>query len=372
MSKSIKEKEAIQGQHYFICGNDDFLVDREGRKIYTQHSASLPDDFSTEIINAEAQNVAKVESVIKQFIESAQMPSLFGGKKVIWLRAVNFLADTPTGRAEGTKIHLESLVEVLSKINYKDIDIIITASPVDKRTRIFKALKNTVHFYPMEENENLGQIIAQECQSQGVKITQDAIESLLLKVNNNSRLLMQEIQKLVTFVGENGTIDQKLIHELVSQFGENDFFEFSEAFFSLDINRTLTLLTQHFYTQKEARSLLSSLLNKLRLMIPLRSLLDGHSIDSSSYSINKNTLQKLAEEYGFPFGEAAQKNTFNLFNQNPWYLGKLASLVKKIPLKNLINFEFLLIKAFEDILEYSQAHEQEAIMHQLVVQCLAV
>lgn len=90
MANLAKEQTTVQsqGQYHFICGNDDYLIDREGRKLYTHHSAGLSDDFSCEIIDADAQNVPQVESIIKHFIDSAQMPSLFGEKKVIWLRGV--------------------------------------------------------------------------------------------------------------------------------------------------------------------------------------------------------------------------------------------------------------------------------------------
>ncbi len=46
---------------------------------------------------------AEVETTINRFRESVQTISMFGGKRVvIWLKDVNFLADTMTGRAEST------------------------------------------------------------------------------------------------------------------------------------------------------------------------------------------------------------------------------------------------------------------------------
>lgn len=376
MANLAKEKTTEQGQYYFICGSDDYLVDREGRKLYTQHTAGLSDDFSCEIIDADAQNVAKVESIIKHFIDSAQMPSLFGEKKVIWLRGVNFLADSPTARAEGSKTLVESFIEVLAKLDYSTVCIIISAAPVDKRTRAFKALKNTAFFQLLEDDSTpggLSQLITQECQAHGVKIGQDAIEALLLKVDGNSRLLIQEVQKLITFVGDDPKgISLKLVNEMVEQFGEGDFFEFSEAFFSLDLDWTLDTLTRHFFTQKESRPLIASLQNRLRLMIQLRVLLDAGSIEASSYGLNKNTLQALASEHDLPFADPSSKSGFNVFSQNPWYLGKLAVAAKKISLKKLIDFDLALIEAFEQILKHSQPHEQEAVMRQLVMRCLIV
>lgn len=372
MTNPVKEKSTSQPQYFFICGSDDYLVDREGRKLYTHHSAGLSDDFSCEIIDANAQNVANVESIIKQFIDSAQMPSLFAEKKVIWLRGINFLADSPTARAESSKSLVQTLIEVLAKLDYSTVSIIITASPVDKRTRLFKALKNTPSFQLLEDTTNphsLSQLISHECQTHNIKISQDAIDLLLLKTNNNSRLLLHEVQKLITFVANDSQpIDTKLINEMVAQFGESDFFEFSDAFFSLDLNWTLDALTRHFFTQKESRPLIASLQNRLHLLIQLRVLLDSSSIEPNSYGLNKNTLQSLASEYNLPFADPSTKSSFNIFSQNPWYLAKLTSVAKKIPLKKLIDFQLALIHTFEQILKFPQ--EQEAIMRQLVMQCL--
>lgn len=372
MADSIKEKTTAQSQYYFICGNDDYLVDREGQKLYSHHSTGLSTDFSCEIIEADAQNIAKVESIIKHFISSAQMPSLFGEKKIIWLRGVNFLADSQTGRAEGTKSLVETFIEILNKLDYSTVCIIITASPVDKRTRSFKSLKNTAFFQLLEDDSTpagLSKLITQECQAHNINITQDAIEALLLKVDGNSRLLIQEVQKLITHVSNNAEhIDSHLVNEMVTQFGESDFFEFSEAFFSLDLNWTLNALARHFFTQKESRPLITSLQNRLHLMIQLRTLLDSNSIEPNSYGLNKNSLETLASEHNLPFADPSNKSPFNIFSQNPWYLGKLATAAKKISLKKLIDLQLALIETFEQILKYP--HEQESIMRQLVMKYL--
>ncbi len=370
----MSDTEQPQARYFFICGSDDFLVDREAKSLYQKYSQGLADEFSKEIIDGTAQNLSKLELILKHFIESIQIPSLFGGNKVVWLRGINFLEDSPLGRCEGAKMHIDHLVTVLEKINPNSFSVILSASPVDKRTRGFKSLKAHSHFQLIEDESDpkaLALIVAEECKKYSITITPDAIQALLAKVNNNSRLLMQEIEKLSTYLGKsNNRIDMELITDMVPQFGENDFFEFSEAFFSLDFNWTLSALSRHFFIQKESRSLITSLFNKLHLLIPLRVLLDSGSLDGSSYGINKIALEKLAMEYQLSQVDGQNKSAFNLFTQNPWYLGKLAAIAKKIPLKKLIDFDFALIKVFEDILIYSQPEEQELIMRQFVIQSL--
>ena len=345
----------------FISGNDDYLVDREGKKRFSSLSAHLADDFAKEIIHANAQTVSQVDSILQNFTQSVQTLSLFGEEKVVWLRGVNFLADTVTGRAEGTKALVEKLQATLTQLDYSSINILITASPVDKRTRGYKQLSASGTSLNIPDSPE--SIISQECKALGVNITREAQEILVANLNGNSRLITQEINKLATFLGnESKTIDAPLVINLVPQFGEGDFFEFSEAFFSLDLQWTLDSINRYFFSQKESRPLISSLQNRLRILIQLRTLIDSGSL---SYSIDKPALDALAQTYTL---DLKVKSSFNIASQNPWYLSKLASTARNIPLRKLIDFQQAILTAFEALLIPSQS--QESVMKNLVLKCL--
>ena len=86
----------------FICGQDDFLVGRMGRRRFDELSGDAPDEFSQEVVNGFAANVDEVEAAVNRFREAVQTMPMFGGRRVIWLKDVNFLADSVTGKAETT------------------------------------------------------------------------------------------------------------------------------------------------------------------------------------------------------------------------------------------------------------------------------
>ena len=87
----------------FICRPDDFIVGRLGKERFeTLAAEAQADDFSREIINGFANNVDEVETAVNRFRDAVQTVPMFGGKRVVWFKDVNFLADTVTGRAEGT------------------------------------------------------------------------------------------------------------------------------------------------------------------------------------------------------------------------------------------------------------------------------
>jgi len=79
----------------FICGQDDYLVGRLGKERFDALAAGT-DEFSREIISGFAGNVAEVEGAVNRLRESVQTISMFGGRRVIWLKDV---MATSTGRA---------------------------------------------------------------------------------------------------------------------------------------------------------------------------------------------------------------------------------------------------------------------------------
>ena len=97
----------------FIAGQDDYLVDRLGQKRFHAANGEAGDGLAGEIINGFAANVGEVEAAINRFREAVQTMPMFGGKCAVWLKDVNFLADTPTGRAESTLALLDDLKAIL-------------------------------------------------------------------------------------------------------------------------------------------------------------------------------------------------------------------------------------------------------------------
>jgi DNA polymerase-3 subunit delta len=80
-------------------------------------------------------------------------------------------------------------------------------------------------------------------------------------------------------------------------------------------------------------------------------------------------MPRATAAYGARFIGATEKSSFNLFTQNPWYVGKLAGSAKLPPLRRLIDNQQDLITAFEEIIR--RPHDQEDVLRELAVRCLA-
>lgn len=357
----------------FICGGDDFLVSRMGKSLFEEKTQEIADDFSKEIVDGMANKVSEVEEAVNRFRQAVQTLPLFGDRKVVWFKDVNFLADSVTGRAEGTKEQVELLQQTLEGLDPASVLVIITAFPVDRRRAFPKWCEKNGDFHLTgsdKKPENvLYPLIDDECQALGVAITPGAREVLIAKLSGNTRLVIEELRKVAVYLGEEGdTIEERHIIELVPDFGESDFFEAAEAFYALDLEWTLDAIRRHFFSNKDSRGLITTLQGRNRILIQLRVLIDSGEIKLGPRGLSKNALENAARTYAHHFGDSSDKSNFNVFTQNPWYLGRLAQPIGKLPLRKLIDFQTAFVGAFEDIL--NRPDEQEEVMRELAIRCL--
>lgn len=359
----------------FVCGADDFLVGRAGRELFDRMSADAVDDFSREIIGGQAGRVDDVESAVNRFREAVQTLSLFGGRRYVWLKDVNFLADTPIGRFEGTLTQVEALKEILEQVDPVHAGVLVTAAPIDRRRVFYKWVEKSAGFQFLGgdsagDTSALEAVALAEAREQGVGIDPGALNLLIGKLRGNTRLLVEEVRKLATYLGEDGaTIDEKLVAEMVSDFGDGDFFEAADAFFSGDLRWTLDALHRHFFAGGDARPVLSSLQNRNRILIQLKVLMDSGEVRLGGRGLDKPSFDRAAQAYADAFGAATDKNSANVFTQNLWYLGKLASQSKLPALRRMIDNQQEFMNAFRGILD--RPKEQEEVLRDMAVRCLA-
>jgi len=358
----------------FVCGPDDFLVGRLGRERFeTLAAEAQADEFSREIVNGFAGNVDEVETAVNRFRDAVQTVPMFGGKRVVWLKDVSFLADNVTGRAEGTLRQVEALQEILAKVNPDEVSVVLTAAPVDRRRSFPKWCEANGDFTLAGGDadnaaEALAGVALAEARACGVTFGDGAVEVLLNKVGANTRLLTEEVRKLANFA-DGAVIEADHVIMLTPNMAEGDFFESAERFFSGDLPGTLRALAQHFFTGGDARPILSSLQNRNRILIQARVLIDAGDLRAPGpYGFDKAAWARAQGAYAEHFGGSTEKSGYHLFTQNQWYAGKLVSTGRLPPLRRLIDNQQEFLAAFEEIIR--RPNEQETVLREMAVRCL--
>ncbi len=356
----------------FVGGSDDFLVGRLGKERFDAWAAEVTDEYAREVISGFSGNVGEVEAAVNRFRESVQTVSMFGGKRVVWFKDINFLADTVTGRAESTLKLVVDLQQILESLNPDETAVLITAAPIDKRRSFPKwCEKNADYALAGGDGDNaaaaLAGVVLAEARSLDATFAPGAIELLLAKVGANTRLLVEETRKLATHAKEGAAIEEIDVAELTANTAEGDFFEAAEAFFSGDLQWTLAALRRHFFTGGDARPVISALQNRNRILLQVRALIDSGDCRLGPRGLDG--MPKAQASHAAKFVGATEKSSYNLFSQNAWYVGKLASGAKLPNLRRLIDNQQDFLFAFEEIVQ--RPHEQEEVLRELAVRCLA-
>lgn len=322
---------------HLIFGNDDFFVDLKTKKILEAYK-----DYSVEIIDGTMANIADLRRVIENAIESLRTMDFFSAQKCVWLRATNLLGPNSPALTEGAQATLDRWLGVIEKLPM-DVHFVISASPVDKRTRLFKTLQTLAICEEMEEKRNedyLHFLIKKFCEEQNVAIEPEAEELLSQKLNHQPRTIANELEKLACLKNFSGTITYDNVLKNTPTLINDEFFEPVEAFYEKNKERYIRSLRNHFILNKEMRSILTMMQNRNRLLIQLKVL--------DLQSISKNMLDVAYRNYEEFFGPVEEKNTFCIFSQNPWYLSRLKI---SFSLKQLITLQEEYTKIFDLILQ---------------------
>jgi DNA polymerase III subunit delta len=355
----------------FICGADDFLVQRAGKARFEALAAEITDEFSRETISGYVGNVGEVEEAVNRFREAVQTVSMFGGRRLVWLKDVSFLADTVTGRAESTLKLVEDLQAILAANDPTQVAILVTASPVDRRRAFPKWCEKTGDFELCggdgdRAGEALAGVVMQEAKGLGVGFGDGALELLLSRVGANTRMLIEEVHKLSLAIGDRKSIEEADVAELTPNVGEGDFFEVADLFFRGDLRATLAALDRHLFAGGDSRPVIASLQNRNRLLLQVKALTTAGLAAVGARGLSG--MDRAKAELGRHFVGADEKSSYNLFTQNPWYLGKLAG--GTLPsLARLIDNQQEFVVAFEQLIE--RPGEQQEVMREMVVRCLA-
>ncbi|MGF1447880.1 MAG: DNA polymerase III subunit delta [Opitutales bacterium] len=364
---------ATTASFQFICGDDDFLVTRRGREVFDALAGACDDAFGPEIIEGSAGNVSEVEAMVNQFRASAETLPLFGGAKIIWLRGFNALADSVTGRSDAAKVQVERLQACLEPIDPESVSVVITAFPVDRRRKEFKWFQKNGQVIDLKSRDALESVapeLDRLARDAGVTFEPGVQEDLVGQVGGNARLAVAETEKLITYLGEGGgTIERQMLVELVPSFGEGDFFETAEAFFAADLSWTLDALRRHFFVQKDARGLISTMQNRVRILIQLQALIDSGELKLGTRGLGKGALEDAGQRWTHAFGDDPPKSSFNVFSQNAWYVGnRLAPALRHFNLRGLLKIEAALFQVFRDI--HDRPDDQEGVLREMACRCL--
>ncbi|NBY37348.1 MAG: hypothetical protein EBQ59_07860 [Verrucomicrobia bacterium] len=363
-----------------VAGKDEYLVDQDARAFYDKAKAAAGADAEAEVISGVMIRVEDARPIETQFSESVKTLSMFGGKRVIWLRNFNWVSDSKQAKSLVVKESLENILQVATDAS-DEVSIIISATPYDGRRKDLTELKKVANEFVVHASAAKGffdksdpqadlqeDLAVNHLKSLGVKFERGVPEAIIGRVGQSTRLVLGECEKLATYVGAGGTIKESDVLLLVPAFGEGDFFEPVEALAMRDLKWSLAALDRYFFNEDSIRPLLAALQNRIRLLIQIRCLADSGDFRVTEAGLPKGQFETASGRHGPTFGSAA-KSTANLFSQNAWYISnKVAPMAARYSLAELVDLQLACGACFDA----SNRGQDEIAIRAMYMRALAV
>ncbi len=274
-----------------ICGDDDYLVNAAAQERVNAIVPESEKTFGLEIIDGRCDNGDRVEQVVKTCMESVQMPG-FASSKATWLQDANFL--TGGGRASESALAKESvakLTEWISEGFQSGQNLIITTPKILKTSLIFKACQKSGEILDFgsglksyEKEKQAAERLEMLLKQAGIEMGSDARAEFISRVGPETRLLVQELEKLVVYLSPGVMATVKDIRTITSVGREAEPWDLLDAIGNRDA-KAMVLALYAFSGQKGIGIWFATLLEKnIRDLIILREALDKKWIFSGGWS----------------------------------------------------------------------------------------
>jgi DNA polymerase-3 subunit delta len=279
-------------------------------------------------------------------VENLRTVDFFEPCKCVWLRNTNLFAGTSPALTEAGKDTVEKWLYFLKQLPDKTY-FFISASMVDKRTKLFKIIQSLAYCTELEEAEQasrLRALVEKLSRQYTVTMNPDATEAFIQKLNGHPRMMSNEFEKLACLNNFRGIITLDCVSRNTPTVPNDEFFEPVEAFYAGDFRKYLQTLGNHYLLHKEVRSILSALQNRNRLLLQIAYLRQKHAINSC----DKQSLASMEPMFQQFFGSMKVKNTFCLFSQNPWYVSRLKT---HFSYEVLLQLQMDFVEVFDQLLK---------------------
>ena len=355
-----------------ILGSDEFEVKRAALELSRELNPG--GDFGLETIDCAADNLEQALKAIRNAIEALQTFGMFGGEKLVWMKNVNFLADTVVGRSDAVIDGLEKLLSILQRGLPDGTRFLLSATETDKRRTFYKSLCKLadVQLFEGLDNskagweENASMLVREMAQRLALTMGSDAAELFTLYTGGDRRIIATELEKLNLYLGktrrEVALEDIRLLTPL-SRAGV--IFELGNAISARRLAPAIELLKQLiFQGESEMGIILVAIIPTVRNLLMVKDLMVRHKLSKPAqpFFFGKQLERLPAEALAhLPRTKEGKLNTFPM--------GIAAGNAHRYTLPELRRALSACLEA--NVALVTSPTEKEIILNQLIVRIIA-
>ena len=291
---------------FAVIGSDEGETKRRAKELASELTPESGADFGVDTIDGTADNAEQAVLRIRQVKEAIQTLPLFGGEKLVWLKNVNFLADTVTGRSATVQEALEELREYLAHGLPDGVRFLLSAAEVDKRRSFYKSLGKVAKVELFDRidtsrpgwEEDVQAVVHGLATELDLQFNPQALELFVQLAGADSRQLRNELEKIDLYLGDERTVTVEVVDRLVAKSTSGVIWELGTCLSKRQLGESLALLEQLIFQGETPIGILyAAIIPTVRNLLVTKDLLLRHGIKPPSAPFQFNSiLSKLSED----------------------------------------------------------------------------
>jgi len=281
MTPEILEKELNTDKSlnclYLLYGEERFLLDNCVKKIKKKFGELLQ-GINYIIID---------ESSIDDLIYNIESPAFGYDKKLIIVKESG-LFKKDGRKKQGSPIQ-EKIAEYLGNNNLDDVVLIFIETEIDKNS-VFEAISKkgiVVEFKELDEFALIRRL-KQIANMYKVNISDQNIKYLIEVSGTSMQYLINEIRKLIEYVGAGGTIEKDAIDKLSIKQIDSYIFDLTDNLGNKQISRALEVLDGLIYNKEPIQKILVTLYNHFKRLYLCSLAIENNKDIASSIGLKPN------------------------------------------------------------------------------------
>lgn len=305
---------------YFIYGDENFLIWNKIKKLI-KHSKET-------ITFNEDENVYAIFNELESY-------DLFTNEKIIIIKNHWLL------KKDDKKL-TDFFINILENLNEKyQVIFVIESDKINRKNSLVNFLIKNANVFKMDKynSKDLSSVAKKIVISKGGTIEREAAIELVMRVPNELRIIVQEIDKILLL---NKNITKEIVLSEVSNYYESDSFGLVNAINELDFNKIYQTLINKIINYEDINQLVGQISANLNLAL----------IIYTNVQLGKN-LKSIEKKYNIHHFRLQKANTFlkNIGHKNLMFLiAKTAQLdydIKNGNVNDIIGIKNLILDFFK-------------------------
>lgn len=313
----------------FVCGDDDFEVNLRCRRVLDCWKNEDP-NAEFEIVDGQASKVQEVLDRISALKEALETYPLFGSGKAIWFCHCNFLGEEGRlGNSNPVGDALEDLLVSLKKCDWKTTRLLISATSVDKRKRLYKWLKQAGEVIFSESLARQGKasesmavdLVETEVRRSSKVIRREVAQIMVQLVGLDRGVLVSECEKAILHSGNSEEVALSDVEATVSPTRQAESFAFVDAVAERNLEEALERLEDEIWSmktdsRKSELGLLYGLVSKFHTLLLVKDAMERGLLRPAPYKQLQSQMRSLDKSM------FSEDRRFNPLAQNPYIIFK--------------------------------------------------